>query len=141
MEFGDITILKNICFSDGKVDHSYKYGRPCIYIGENLDNMYFIPLSDLNFNIKEKHYIIVPTKENRLLKKSRIRVLELVERPIAFYEIYGNLGYFELQKLIRALRTSYKEEDPNFKLVNELIDKYINYSDSETKNKTCYYKK
>ncbi len=34
MEFGDITILKNICFSDEVVDHSYSLGSPCIYIAE-----------------------------------------------------------------------------------------------------------
>lgn len=43
MEFGDITILKNICFSDGVVDHSYRQGRPCIYI-------------DSEHNAKDKAY-------------------------------------------------------------------------------------
>lgn len=65
MEFGDITILKNICFSDGVVDHSYRLGRPCIY--------------------------------------SRIRASGLITRPVAFYELYGRLDYFDIQKLIKSL--------------------------------------
>lgn len=141
MEFGDITILKNICFSDGVVDHSYKCGRPCICIGEDLDHMYFIPLSNLNFKIKEKHFVIVPTVQNNLLKTSRIRALELIARPIVFYESSGRLDYFDIQKLINALRFAYKEKDTNFELINSLIGKYINYVDSESKTKDkAYYR-
>lgn len=141
MKFGDITILKNICFSDGIVDHSYKFGRPCIYIGEDFEYMYFVPLSSLNYKIKERCFVLYPNKENNLLKKSRIRASELVQRPIAFYELYGSLDYFEIQKLINALKLSYKEENSNFKLVNSLIDKYVNYIDSEHNAKDkAYYK-
>lgn len=74
MEFGDITILKNICFSDEVVDHSYRLGRPCIYIGVDLNHMYFVPLANLNSKIKEKQFVIAPKAKNNLTKKSRIRV-------------------------------------------------------------------
>lgn len=131
MEFGDITILKNICFSDGVVDHSYKKGRPCIYIGEYLDHMYFVPLANLNSKIKEKPLIIVPTNKNNLIKKSRIRVSELVKKPVAFYEITGSLDSYDIEKLIEALRFFYNEENINSSFVNNLINEYINYIDKE----------
>ena len=107
MEFGDITILKNICFSDGVVDHSYRLGRPCIYIGEDLNHMYFVPLANLNSKIKEKQFVIAPKVKNNLTKKSRIRASELITRPVAFYELYGRLDYFDIQKLIESLRFFY----------------------------------
>ena len=138
MEFGDITILKNICFSDGVVDHSYRLGRPCIYIGEDLNHMYFVPLANLNSKIKEKQFIIVPTTENNLIKKSRIKASELITRPVAFYESCGRLDYFDIQKLIKSLRFFYKDDNPNFQLVNHLIDKYID-SEHDSKDK-AYYK-
>ena len=96
MEFGDITILKNICFSDEVVDHSYGLGRPCIYIGEDLNHMYFVPLVNLNSKIKEKQFVIAPKAKNNLIKKSRIRVQELITRPVAFYELNGKLDHFDI---------------------------------------------
>ena len=41
----NIVKIRNICFKDGIVDHSYKVGRPCVFIGEVDEKMYFIPLS------------------------------------------------------------------------------------------------
>lgn len=141
MEFGDITILKNICFSDGVVDHSYRSGRPCIYIGEDLNHMYFVPLANLNSKIKEKQFVIAPNAKNNLTKKSRIRASELITRPVAFYELYGKLDYFDIQKLIESLRFFYKDDNPNFQLINHLIDKYINYVDLELDVKDKAYDK
>ena len=135
MEFGDITI------SDGVVDHSYRLGRPCIYIGEDLNHMYFVPLANLNSKIKEKQFVIAPTVENNLTKKSRIRASELITRPVAFYELYGRLDYFDIQKLIESLRFFYKDDNPNFQLINHLIDKYINYVDLELDVKDKAYDK
>lgn len=141
MEFGDITILKNICFSDGVVDHSYRLGRPCIYIGEDLNHMYFVPLANLNSKIKEKQFVIAPKAKNNLTKKSRIRASELITRPVAFYELYGRLDHFDIQKLIESLRFFYKDDNPNFQLINHLIDKYINYVDLELNVKDKAYDK
>ena len=45
MEFGDIVCFKNIIFKedDGthKVDPYFNIGRPCVYIGEYNNEMYF----------------------------------------------------------------------------------------------------
>lgn len=103
--------------------------------------MYFVPLANLNSKIKEKQFVIAPKAKNNLTKKSRIRASELITRPVAFYELYGRLDHFDIQKLIESLRFFYKDDNPNFQLINHLIDKYINYVDLECNVKDKAYDK
>lgn len=85
MEVGNIVYLKNICFGDGTADHACLVGRPCVYIGELDERMYFIPLVSIHKDKYKSESRIYPTKKNKLQKVSHPNVRVLIEKPIAFY--------------------------------------------------------
>ena len=68
MKIGSIVNIKNICFRNGEVDHSFNRGRPCIYLGELEDKMCFMPLIKCKFLKNKVKKIIKPTYENGLKK-------------------------------------------------------------------------
>lgn len=111
MELGSIVFLKNICFKEGVVDHAYDIGRPCVFIGELSDKMYFIPLSGVK-NLKYKNHlrgILRPNKNNNLSKVCHTNIKELIEKPIAFYEEKGYLNDNELYNLFNDIKIYYSE--------------------------------
>ncbi len=109
MEVGNIVFLKNICFKEGVVDHAFDRGRPCIFIGELDEKMYFVPLASVK-NLKYRDRlrgILKPNKNNNLTKICHTNVKELIEKPIAFYEIKGYLNDEELFNLFNDIKIYY----------------------------------
>lgn len=108
IEKGDIVLLKNICFFDGKIDHAFNSGRLCIYLGELNERMYFIALANAS-NEKQKFLRkIYPNKENNLKKVSRPNIHSLIEKPIAFYEVHGRLSDKDLNRVFLNIKSYYK---------------------------------
>ena len=133
MHIGDIVKLNNIIFNidykNGKminkksIDHAFDSGRPCIYIGEHNENMYFISLS--NSSINSKHFL-EPNKTNGLTKVCQANVKEIIKRPIAFYESIGYLTDKDMFEIYKTLKSFHKKRDfENRKAVMYLSNKYI----------------
>lgn len=106
INIGSIVKIRNICFKDGIVDHSYKVGRPCVFIGEVDEKMYFIPLSHME---KSKNYeSIMPNDFNNLRKPSQINVRNVIEKDLFYPEITGELFDEELEKIFNSIKKYYK---------------------------------
>lgn len=140
IEIGDIAFLKNICFYDGKIDHAFDRGRPCVYLGELNDNMYFIPLVCAK-NKQDFIRKIYPDKKNRLRKVSGPNIHSLIEKPIAYYSVQGSLSTNDIERIFTNIKAYYKvllkEQD---KIFLELTYNYFNsvkYTDKDkvVKNK------
>ena len=141
VEVGDIVFLKNICFYDGKVDHAFSKGRPCVYLGELDDKMYFIPLVSSE---NKQAFIrkIYPDEENGLKKVSGPNIHSLIEKPIAYYVAKGSLSSNDIKRIFKNIKSYYKvvlkKQDGMFL---ELAHNYFNnrkYTDNDkvnTKNK------
>ena len=113
MEVGDITVLYNIVFdkktkSGERVDHAMKQGRPCIFIGEIDEKMYFLPI--MKHIEGQYNTIIEPTKENKLSKKSMVNILNIIEKPIAFYSTHSYIDEKIMLDIFNRLLKYYKED-------------------------------
>ena len=119
---GDIIAIKNICFDEKILDHAFKLGRPCIFIGEYGENMYFVPISS-----NGKSYLkIKPTKENNLTKLCAINVKQIIEKPIAFYEAHGRLSDEDIANMFISIKRYYRKiTDDKTKIIVDLANKYI----------------
>lgn len=133
MHIGDIVKLDNIIFGtiykNGKlinkksIDHAFDSGRPCIYIGEYDENMYFISLS--NSSIDSKHFLL-PSVTNGLTKVCQPNVKEVIKKPIAFYKSIGYLTDEEMFKVYKTLRSFHKKRDfENRKAIMHLSNEYL----------------
>lgn len=126
IEVGDIIFLKNICFYDGKVDHAFSKGRPCVYLGELDDKMYFILLVSSE---NKQAFIrkIYPDEENGLKKISGPNIHSLIEKPIAYYVAKGSLSSNDIKRIFKNIKSYYKvvlkKQDGMFL---ELAYKYFN---------------
>lgn len=107
IEVGDIIFLKNICFYDCKVDHAFSKGRPCVYLGELNDKMYFIPLVSSE---NKQAFIrkIYPDKGNGLKKVSGPNIHSLIEKPIAYYAVQGSLSANDIKRIFKNIKSYYK---------------------------------
>lgn len=84
MHIGDIVMLNNIIFGtiykNGKlinkksVDYAFDCGRPCVYIGEYDENMYFISISNASENSKHLSNEYLRAYKNGLVKYVMMRV-------------------------------------------------------------------
>lgn len=132
MQIGDIVSFKNICFDDG-IDHCFKNGRPCIYIGEINEKMYFVPLTNVETLKHKITYIIKPTKENRLKKDCHPNYRQLLEKKASFYETMGYLNDDEMidffQNILKYLKEVRSESN---RISISLAKEYLN------KNKIVY---
>ena len=131
VEIGSIVKIKNICFKDGIVDHSYKQGRPCIYIGEVDEKMYFMPLSTAE---PEKNYVkFRPNERNNLKKFSQINVRNVIEKDLHFVNPTGYLDEEDLVLIFNSVKKYYTtlRSDIDEKVLL-LADNYLNgkYEDS-----------
>lgn len=143
MKIGSIVNIKNICFRNGEVDHSFNRRRPCIYLGELEDKMCFMPLSNVSSLKHHVKTIIKPTYENGLKKTSHPNLRELIEKPIAYYEEIGIISDDDVIKLFKGITSYYTEvRVPKDKKLLELANNYLKYSplryvdDNTQKNKT-----
>lgn len=147
MHIGDIVNLNNIVFNsmfkNGKliskksVDHAFDSGRPCIYIGEYEENMYFMSLSHSDDNSK---HLLKPTYSNGLIKNSQPNVKEVIKKPIAYYQSIGYLtdkDMFHVFKTILSFHKKRKLENSDVlvKLARNYIKSYekglVKYIDDE----------
>lgn len=108
IEKGDIVLLKNICFFDGKIDHAFNKGRLCIYLGEFNDKMYFIAIANANNNEHDFIRKIYPSRENKLKKVSRPNIHSLIEKPVAYYQVKGHLSSYDLKRIFLNIKAYYK---------------------------------
>ena len=119
MRAGDICYLENIIFeNNGKKhldQHSLFTGRPCVFVGETDEKMYFFPIID--FDDKFKGNIIEKTPENRLKKKSVIDAATIIEKPIAYYEKRGYISTKEMLQLYRNILYYYRKAEDGKKLI------------------------
>ena len=133
MKIGSIIYLKNICFRDGTIDHSFTIGRPSIFLGELEDNMYFMPLSNIKTLKHKVRIIIKPSRLNGLTKVSHPNLREVVEKPIAYYEAIGILTKEEILKVFIGIKKYYKmvtcDKDA---ILLTLANNYLNQSLSNT---------
>ena len=106
MNVGDIVCMELILFKNG-VDHSSKNGRPCLYIGEKNDVMYFIPLQSIKN--KSKGYHINPDNYNKLKKTSILNLHTILEKRAQFFKIDGIIREEEMDKIMRILVSYFKD--------------------------------
>lgn len=147
MHIGDIVKLNNIVFNsdikNGKIvnkksiDHSFDCGRPCIYIGEYEEHMYFISLS--NSTIDGKH-IIKPTVINGLIKNSHPNIKQVIKKPVAYYPSIGYLNDKDMFSVFKTILSFHKRRklensDVLIKLARNYIKAYekglVKYIDDE----------
>ena len=102
---GSIIIVKDIIFKNGDeaVDHSHKFGRPCLVVSLFEDKVYFIPLSSKVYNGKYDTEIEMDNKYCK--KKSIIKVSNIYCRDGYYYEEKCKL---EDTDLLKILNYSYK---------------------------------
>lgn len=142
MEIGSIVKIKNICFRGGVVDHSLSIGRPCMFLGELNDKMYFMPFTNTKTLKHKVRTIIKPNKQNGLTKASHPNLREIIEKPIAYYEDIGTLTNEEIKKIFIDIKKYYTEifRDEDIILIT-LADNYLkeqpvgNYVDDENFSK------
>lgn len=120
MELGDIVILKNIVFynrdSTHEVDHAFINGRPCVYIGEYEDCMYFLTISRFIKGEEKKFFNIIINKNThkKMKKDCKINFSTIIKKPIAFYEV------------VDYLEDSVKEELVDKALILYECDNFVN---------------
>lgn len=143
MKIGSIVNIKNICFRDGKIDHSYKSGRPCLFLGELEDKMCFIPFTNTHTLKHPVKTIIKPSELNGLNKISHPNIKELIEKPVAYYEELGCITEEEIIGVFEGIKGYYKEvRIPKDAKLLALANNYLNQSDlnyideDSIKNKT-----
>lgn len=130
MKIGSIVNIKNICFKDGKIDHSFKSGRPCIFLGELEDNMCFMPLTNTKTLKHHVKTIIKPSELNGLKKVSHPNLKELIEKPIAYYEELGCITEKEIINVFNGIKGYYKEiRIPSDEKLLALANNYLNQTD------------
>lgn len=137
IEIGSIVKIKNICFKDGIVDHSYKQGRPCVFIGELDEKMYFMPLSTAEL---EKNYVkFRPNEKNNLMKMSQINVRNVIEKDIHFLNPTGYLDEEDLVMIFYSVKNYYttiksEKDEKVLKLAEEYLNgKYIDANKEDLK--------
>lgn len=148
MELGDIVILKNIVFynrdNTHEVDHAFINGRPCVYIGEYEDSMYFLPITRVIPGKENKFFNIVIDKNthNKIKKDCKISFSTIIKKPIAFYKVVDYLEDSVIEELVdKALILyecdSFVNSDIAYNLFKEYAQKYkletINYKTRKRK--------
>ena len=124
LNVGDIVKLKNICFEAKEVDHAFRIGRPCVFVGEDDNNMYFLPITS-NHKNNDK---IVPNEINNLTKVSSINIRQLITKPVAFYDARGRIEEKYLIKAFDCIKKYHGKkltEDGNtlIDIANEYLEK------------------
>lgn len=144
MEIGDIVNLKNICFVEGNIDHAYRKGRPCVFIGEDDEHMYFLPLSNTKKVKNKKGVFIEPNKDNNLLKTSHLNYKQLIIKPIAFYAVRAFIDKDTMYKIFVEMTKFFKEirsenDSKVLELAHDFIDK--SYCDADAPKSKGYRNK
>ena len=142
MNVGDIVCMELILFKNG-VDHDSKNGRPCVYIGEKNDLMYFVPLSSVKNKNKHMGYHIKPDVHNKLRKPSLLNLHTIIEKRPQFFKIDGYIKDSEMRILMKTIISYFKDTSrEQAKVVKELAAEFldagkidIKYSDGDGKNK------
>ena len=106
MNIGDIVCMELILFKNG-VDHDSKSGRPCVYIGEKNDVMYFIPLQSVKN--KSKGYYIKPDNYNKLKKTSILNLHTILEKRAQFFKVDGIVREEEMETIMKILVSYFKD--------------------------------
>lgn len=139
MKAGDIVYFELILFNNG-VDHPSKRGRPCVYIGEKDNIMYFVPLMSLknkNYNLS---YHILPDKYNNLKVTSLVNFHTIIEKQARFFSsdsyIVDDIMYDIMRQIVLYFKETYNEQS---KVVKELASEYLNKK--PIKYKDMNYKK
>lgn len=139
---GSIVNIKNIIFNGNVVDHAMCVGRPCIFIGELNEKMYFLPLTS-NYNY-DLDVVLEPNKINHLKKKCGINIKTIVEKPACCYEVIGEISNYQLYRMYKMLllyyKTPFDEKAKNaFKIGFEFLDEEEKKKMPKCVN--CYTKK
>ena len=124
MRAGDICYLENIILENNGKKHLDGYslftGRPCVFIGETDEKMYFFPIIEIS-DENQKGTIIEKTPENRLKNKSVIDTYTIIEKPIAFYQTRGHISTKEMLQLYKNLLFYYRKTEDEDKLTIKAI--------------------
>ena len=142
MNVGDIVCMELILFNNG-VDHNSKSGRPCVYIGEKNDVMYFIPLSSVKNKNKHMSYHIMPDGLNKLRKPSLLNLHTIIEKRPQFFKVDGYIKDSEMKILMKTIISYFKDASrEQTKIVKEIAAEFldasktdIKYSDDDIKKK------
>lgn len=140
---GSIIIVKNIIFKNGDeaVDHSHKFGRPCLVVSLFEDKVYFIPLSSKVYNGKYDTEIEIDNKYCK--KKSIIKVSNIYCRDGYYYEEKCKLEDTDLLKILNYLYKyqTLKKCDDLFLIIKDDIQNTIDtLSNRVNKEKRLVYK-
>lgn len=140
IEVGNIVYFKNIIFEESKIDHSFNKGRPCVFLGELDNKMYFMPLSNVTTAKKYHGHHIKPNRENELKKVSHLCIRELLEKPMAWYNFYGYLDDVTLDDIFDNIYKFHnKIDEDKSRLLIKLYENYISskkkYIDKDKINK------
>lgn len=140
MKAGDIVHFELILFDDGLVDHPTKKGRPCVYIGEKDDVMYFIPLRRMQKKKYDLSCYVLPDKYNNLKVTSLVNFHTIIEKQARFFSSNGyitdDIMYDIMRQIVLYFKETYNEQS---KVVKELASEYLNKK--PIKYKDMNYKK
>ena len=138
MIVGDIVYFSNIIFEKAYyndenvilVDHCSHNGRPCIYLGQIDDKMYFIPITGNN-KYSDMGVCINVTKSNRLLKPSYLVLNNIICKESSYYYTKGFINEHVMYDLFKKFIDYYEEFNyclrtfPNIGKVYELAIEYV----------------
>lgn len=137
MQVGDVVYLRNIIFEGREVDHAFDKGRPCVYIGDIDDKMYFVPLTNTSTMKYKVPIIISPNKRNGLRKECHPNFKQIIEKRTSFYEVFGYLTEQEMIKFFEdalLYLSEIRRETDNIciELAKEYLDKHnVKYKDKD----------
>lgn len=143
MELGGIVIFKNIVFRNRniskthEIDHSFYSGRPCIYIGEYDDNMYFLPITSPDLRREQKSFdvMIRQRDHSRLSKDCKVNFVNIIKKPIAFYNQIDFLNESEINEMIDKGLILYEfDSEEYYDVLFKLFSEYAKKNKIDTVN-------
>lgn len=142
LEVGSIVYIKNICFERSgnnkfTVDHAYRNGRPCVYIGEKNNKDYFLPIShDVPHLTRRNH--LKPDDNNNLAKISMVNFYKIIKLNPCYHEVEGVLSLTDMLTVSSKAVAFFKKDEREdgkviLDLAREFIRKHPFYLDKDNK--------
>ena len=134
---GDIIIVRNIIFHDG-VDHAFLFGRPCLVIGFDENNLYYLPITHNVHYTPERSKYIFHAKECRWKRKDyffhAVTTEQYYQTPLCQHKVCGQISPVVLNEIYQRFLQTQTEENIGelyhlFQYYQECIQEFLDAND------------